>query len=84
MFELYFLRAKPRPFDNLRSLLEKASPIGLEAEKVHREGKPYLDSEELQYWINQINVRQSKYDGSFHEVVSRVAEEIEHHKSDVA
>jgi hypothetical protein len=86
VYKLYdSVEAAPQPFDNLRDLLKRASHIarscGLDGlQKIERDGEPFLDSRELQYWVNEIEIRERKYDGGFEEVVDRIVDDIEQQK----
>ena len=79
------VEAAPHPFDNLRDLLKHASHTASSSgvdvlQKIERDGESYLDSPELRYWVDEIETRQRKYDGSFEEVVNKVIEDIERQK----
>lgn len=86
MYKLYdSVEAAPRTFSNFRDLLKHASHIARSSgpdvlQKIERNAESYLDSSELRYWVNEIEIRQRKYDGSFEEVVSKVIEDIEQYK----
>jgi len=85
-YKLYdSIQAAPQSSGNLRDLLNRASHIAKSSgpdvlQKIERDGELYLDSSELRWFVNEIEIRQRRYDAAFDEVLDRVVEEIKLHK----